>query len=131
MDSCWIQRHVVGVSSLRSGSYYHICYVLLHIGKILLLDINFRSHHHPRVKTSIISCLRVRAHNICDNTTLTSEKKHLHVFESNGYPSRTSHKCATAISSQTMKSHSATSFFPFLFDFMPRRVKAGSRATFS
>ena len=52
--------------------------------------LNFRSHHHPRVKTGIISCLRVRAHNICDNTTLTSEKKHLqHVFESNGYPSRT------------------------------------------
>ena len=49
--------------------------------------LNFRSHHHPRVKTGVISCLRVRAHNICDNTTLTSEKKHLqHVFESNGYP---------------------------------------------
>jgi hypothetical protein len=48
---------------------------------------NFASHHHPRTKTGVISCLRKRADEICRRHLKTSEINYLRkAFEANGYP---------------------------------------------
>ena len=50
--------------------------------------INFKSHHHPCVKTGVISCLRNRAEKVCDQDHLKTEMTHLRkTFMANGYPS--------------------------------------------
>ena len=48
--------------------------------------IHYSSHHHPRILTGVIRCLKNRADNVCDSQTRASELKHL--FEANGYPTR-------------------------------------------
>ena len=51
--------------------------------------LQYNSHHHPRVKTGIISCLRQRACNICDEDKLGPELEHLQeTFQVNGYPTK-------------------------------------------
>ena len=51
--------------------------------------INFSSHHHPRIKTGVIHCLKRRADSVCDGSTIDQERKHLQdTFEANGYPRR-------------------------------------------
>ena len=43
--------------------------------------LNFRSYHHPRVKTSIIKCLVHRARAVCNEEEVEKEIRHLqHVF---------------------------------------------------
>ena len=50
--------------------------------------INFLSHHHPRVKSGVISCLRNRAMRVCEDEHLKMEMIHLkRTFRANGYPS--------------------------------------------
>ena len=50
--------------------------------------INFQSHHHPRVKSGVISCLRNRAMRVCDDEHLKREMIHLKkTLRANGYPS--------------------------------------------
>ena len=55
--------------------------------------LNYRSHHHPKMKTKIISCLKRRAENICmDEESKTDEVNRLkNVFNANGIL-RNSHK---------------------------------------
>ena len=49
--------------------------------------IHFSSHHHPRIMTGVICCLKQRADRICDEHMLNSEHRHLQkTFEANGYP---------------------------------------------
>ena len=49
--------------------------------------INFSSHHHPQVKSGVISCLRNRAEKACDQEHLKTEMVHLKkTFKANGYP---------------------------------------------
>ena len=49
--------------------------------------IHFNSHHHPRVKSGVISCLRNRAEKVCDQEHLGAEMTHLRkTFKANGYP---------------------------------------------
>ena len=49
--------------------------------------INYSSHHHPRTKTGVITCLRNRADNVCDHHHKQSEMVHLKItFRANGYP---------------------------------------------
>ena len=49
--------------------------------------INFLSHHHPWVKSGVISCLRNRAMRVCDDKHLKMEMIHLkRTFRANGYP---------------------------------------------
>ncbi|MCG8622856.1 MAG: hypothetical protein MJE68_12785 [Proteobacteria bacterium] len=49
--------------------------------------INFQSHHHPRVKSGVISCLKNRAMRICDNEHLKKEMIHLkRTFQSEWLP---------------------------------------------
>ena len=49
--------------------------------------IHYTSHHHPRIKTGIIRCLKIRAEKICDPSTRNNELAHLkRVFKANGYP---------------------------------------------
>ena len=49
--------------------------------------LHFRSHHHPQVKTSVVSCLKSRAERVCTGDGLKEELNHLSsVFQANGYP---------------------------------------------
>ena len=49
--------------------------------------INYGSHHHPRTKAGVITCLRDRAENICKGKQVRLEKQHLErAFHANGYP---------------------------------------------
>ncbi|MDA8031702.1 MAG: reverse transcriptase domain-containing protein, partial [Alphaproteobacteria bacterium] len=49
--------------------------------------VHFRSHHHPQVKTSVVSCLKSRAEQLCTGDGLAEELNHLsRVFQANGYP---------------------------------------------
>ena len=49
--------------------------------------LHFRSHHHPQVKTSVVSCLKSRAERVCAGDSLKKELNHLsRVFQANGYP---------------------------------------------
>ena len=51
--------------------------------------LNYRSNHHPLVKSGIINCLRERPINVCSEDTLPHEIDRLHgVFRANGFPSR-------------------------------------------
>ena len=51
--------------------------------------LNFRSHHHPRVKFGIIQCLTQRARKICSKDHKEGELKLLkEVFIANGYPEK-------------------------------------------
>ena len=55
--------------------------------------LNFRSYHHPCIKTGTISYLKNRAHNICSEEALETEVKHLTTaFQSNRYPSWVIHR---------------------------------------
>ena len=48
------------------------------------------SHHHPRMLTGVMQCMRNRAHQICEDTNKQKELDHLEeVFVANGYPVRT------------------------------------------
>lgn len=50
--------------------------------------IHFKSYHHPRVKSGVISCLKNRAEKVCDQEHLGAERAHLkRTFKANGYPS--------------------------------------------
>ena len=52
--------------------------------------INYNSHHHARIKSGIIECLKTRAETVCDTTRLSGELNHFkQVFRANGYPIRT------------------------------------------
>ena len=54
-----------------------------HTGRYL----HFRSHHHPQIKTSVVSCLKSRAERVCAGDGLEEELNHLsRVFQVNGYP---------------------------------------------
>ena len=56
--------------------------------------LNFRSNHHPRIKSGIIKCLAHRARNICQQDLIQSEFNHLqHVFECNDYPPELIRRC--------------------------------------
>ena len=49
--------------------------------------IHFTSHHHPRVLSGVIKCLKNRADKICDTKGSARELSHLRkVFQANGYP---------------------------------------------
>ena len=49
--------------------------------------VNFRSHHHPRIKAGIVKCLTHRAKEVCHPNTLQPELNHIQeVFQDNGYP---------------------------------------------
>ena len=51
--------------------------------------LNYRSNHHPLLKSGIINCLKERAINVCSEDTLPHEINRLHgVFRANGFPSR-------------------------------------------
>ena len=39
--------------------------------------INYSSHHHPRIKTGVIACLKNRAEKVCDQQCVKSEISHL------------------------------------------------------
>ena len=49
--------------------------------------INYSPHHHPRIKTGVITCLRNRAEKVCDQQCVKSEISHLkRTFQANSYP---------------------------------------------
>ena len=49
--------------------------------------IPFHSHHHPRMVTGVLRCMRDRANRICDSTSKTTELQLLQeVFQANGFP---------------------------------------------
>ena len=51
--------------------------------------IHFSSHHHPRIKTGVVQCLKRGADMICDEHTANREARMLQsTFEANGYPRR-------------------------------------------
>ena len=48
--------------------------------------LHFWSHHHPQVKTSMVSCLNSRTERVCTRDDLKEELNHLSgVFQANGY----------------------------------------------
>ena len=50
----------------------------------------FHSHHHLRMLTGVMQCMRNRAHQICEDINKQKELDHLEeVFIANGYPVRT------------------------------------------
>ena len=50
--------------------------------------LNYRSNHHPLIKSGIIKCLRNRALNVCSEGNFPSELNRLYnVFRANGYSS--------------------------------------------
>ena len=49
--------------------------------------LHFRSHHHPRVLSGIVTCLKKRAMDICDLVQQPTELSNLReTFQANGYP---------------------------------------------
>ena len=92
--------------------------------------LNFRSYHHPRIKTGIISCLKNRAHNICSDKALQPEIEHLNTaFQSNGYPSRVIQRVLTR-EKKSSKEHSQeegekpkTLYIPFVKGFSEKVEK--------
>ena len=51
--------------------------------------LHFRSHHHPQVKTNVVSCLKSRAEWVCAGDSLKEELNHLsRVFQANGHKHR-------------------------------------------
>ena len=49
--------------------------------------INFKSHHHPRILSRVVKCLKDRADKVCHHTKKNEEIKHLEqVFQINGFP---------------------------------------------
>ena len=51
--------------------------------------IPYHSHHHPRVLTGVMRCMRERALRICDSTSNQTEMEHLaRVFEANRFPEK-------------------------------------------
>lgn len=51
--------------------------------------LNYRSFHHPKIKSSVCNSLIRRAHSICDDEHLNGELTHLrNVLQQNGYPSK-------------------------------------------
>ena len=60
--------------------------------------LNYRSHHHPKTKTGIISCLKIRAENICmDEESKTDEVNTLEdVFVANIWVSTETHTSSSS-----------------------------------
>ena len=51
--------------------------------------LNYRSHHHPRVKMGIVQCLKQRANKICSKPNFRAEKELLKkVLVANSYPEK-------------------------------------------
>ena len=51
--------------------------------------LNFHSHHHHKVLSGVVKCLRNRALRICDSNNLSEEIQHLHrTFQSNSFPDK-------------------------------------------
>ena len=49
----------------------------------------FSSHHHPRVLTEVMRCMKGRALQVCDDAHRHQELKHLEkVFLANGFPKK-------------------------------------------
>jgi len=49
--------------------------------------LHFRSHHHPRVLSGIVTCLKKQALDICDPDQQPTELRNLReTFQANGYP---------------------------------------------
>ena len=49
--------------------------------------INFKCHHHPRILSGVVKCLKDRADKVCHHTTKSQEIEHLkQVFRANGFP---------------------------------------------
>ena len=60
--------------------------------------LNFRSNHHPRIKTGIVKCLAQRAKSVHHPSHVKSEIKHLQkVLTSNGYPPHLVKRCLARI----------------------------------
>ena len=56
-----------------------------HTGRYL----HYRSYHHHSIKQGITKTLRHRSHSICKDEESRTKLQHLiHVFKSNGYPTR-------------------------------------------
>ena len=53
--------------------------------------LNYRSHHHPKTKTGIVSCLKRRTENICldENSRIDEINRLEDVFLTNGFPQKT------------------------------------------
>ena len=68
--------------------------------------LHFRSHHHPQVKTSVVSCLKSRAERVCTGDGLKEELNHLsRVFQANGYP----HAVTAGVLNKRRRAHPPTS----------------------
>ena len=77
--------------------------------------LHYSSHHHPRIKTGIISCLRHRAETICSAQNQHKEFNHLKdVFVSNGYPPRVVHS--------TLNKHTRPKTNPLLDNERPKML---------
>ena len=51
--------------------------------------LNFYSHHHHKVLSSAVKCLRNRVFCVCDSSCLSQESQHLHkTFQANSFPQR-------------------------------------------
>ena len=56
--------------------------------------LNFKSHHHPKMKVGIIKCLAHRAREVSHPDSFQTELQHLQqVFESNDYPAPLVRRC--------------------------------------
>ena len=93
--------------------------------------LNFRSYHHPCIKTGIISYLKNRAHNICSEEALETEVKHLTTaFQSNRYPSWVIHR-ALIKEKKSRKEHKEgenpkTLYIPYISKVSAKRFKNAS-----
>ena len=64
--------------------------------------LNFRSNHHPRIKTGIVKCLAHRAKSVCHPSHMKSELEHLQeVFTLNDYPLHVVKRCLEKTSMNT------------------------------
>ena len=49
--------------------------------------LNYRSFHHPAIKSSVCKTLVSRAYNVCDKESIAKELDHLNVvLQQNGFP---------------------------------------------
>ena len=73
------------------------------------------SHHHPRMLTGVMQCMRHGAHQICDDSNKQAELHYLEeVFIANGYPESTVSRTFSSASRSREKDATKPMFLPYV-----------------
>ena len=77
--------------------------------------LNYRSFHHPAIKSSVCKTLVNRAYNVCDKESITKELDHLNaVLQQNGFPANKISLTPPTPSNKIKQEFSTSVCFPYL-----------------